>query len=149
MRITSALATGLTAAALAVPAGALADPGNGNGHANGHHRATPTASTSYHDPTPGPKASPKAKAKAYGKRCRGQSKKHVKGQQGTAFSRCVTAMAKVATGKEDNPARACKGLSKKHVKGQKGTPFSRCVVAAAKLRGKHKGGDEQYTDPLG
>ena len=112
MRITSALATGLTAAALAVPAGALADPGNGHGNANANgHRAKPTASTTYHDPTPGPKASAKAKAKAYGKRCHGQSKKHVKGQ--------------------------------------KGTPFSRCVVAAAKLRGKHKGGDEQYTDPLG
>ena len=113
------------------------------------HRATPAHKTTTSSATPGPKASPAAKAKAYGKRCKGQSKKHVKGQKGTAFSRCVTAMAKVATGKEDNPARACKGLSKKHVKGQKGTPFSRCVVAAAKLRGKHKGGDEQYTDPLG
>ena len=40
MRITSALATGLTAAALAVPAGALADPGtgNGNGQVNWYHR---------------------------------------------------------------------------------------------------------------
>ena len=147
MRLSHAVATGLTAAALAVPATALA--GGHPGNPGDAHRATPAHKTTTSSATPGPKASSAAKAKAYGKRCHGQSKKHVKGQKGTAFSRCVTAMAKVATGKEDNPARACKGLSKKHVKGQKGTPFSRCVVAAAKLRGKHKGGDEQYTDPLG
>jgi len=37
-----------------------------------------------------------SKAKAYGKSCRGESKKHVKGEKGTAFSRCVTAKAKAA-----------------------------------------------------
>ena len=85
------------------------------------------------DPTPpGPNATPAAKAKAYGKHCQNQSKKHVAGQKGTPFSQCVTAMAKVATGKA-NPTTACKTLSKKHVAGQKGTPYSRCVVAAAQL----------------
>ena len=120
----------LGALALAVaPAMALgdqpADPGSqGNGP---HYQPAP--------PTPpGPNATLPEKAKAYGVHCRGESKKHVKGEKGTAFSRCVTAMAKAATNDDLSPGQACKGLSKKHVKGEKGTEFSRCVVAAAKLR---------------
>lgn len=35
------------------------------------------------------------KAKAYGVYCKDQSKKHVKGQKGTAFSRCVNGVAKL------------------------------------------------------
>ena len=85
-------------------------------------------------PTPGPKASLPEKAKAYGVYCRGFSKKHVKGEKGTPFSRCVTAMAKAATNDDTTAREACRGLSKKHVEGAKGTPFSRCVVAAAQVR---------------
>jgi hypothetical protein len=85
-------------------------------------------------PTPGPKAPVPEKAKAYGIYCRGFSKKHVKGQKGTPFSRCVTAMAKAATPPEETAKAACRGFSKVHVKGQKGTPFSRCVVAAAQVK---------------
>lgn len=85
-------------------------------------------------PTPGPKASLPEKAKAYGVYCRGFSKKHVKGEKGTPFSRCVTAMAKAATNEDTTTREACRGLSKKHVEGAKGTPFSRCVVAAAQAR---------------
>jgi hypothetical protein len=85
-------------------------------------------------PTPGPKSSLPEKAKAYGVYCRGFSKKHVKGQPGTPFSRCVTAMAKAATAPEVTAKAACKVFPKKHVKGQKGTPFSRCVVAAAQVK---------------
>jgi hypothetical protein len=85
-------------------------------------------------PAPGPKASLPEKAKAYGVYCRGFSKKHVKGEKGTPFSRCVTAMAKAATNGNTTPREACRGLSKKHVKGAKGTPFSRCVVAAAQAQ---------------
>jgi hypothetical protein len=84
--------------------------------------------------TPGPKAPLPEKAKAYGVYCQGQSKKHVEGQKGTAFSQCVTAMAKAAHNERITARQACKGMSKKHVKAEKGTPFSRCVVAAAKLR---------------
>ena len=83
---------------------------------------------------PGPKAGLPEKAKAYGRYCQGESKQHVKGEKGTAFSRCVTAMAKAAQGDRVNPRKACKGLSKKHVKGEKGTEFSRCVKAAAQLK---------------
>jgi hypothetical protein len=85
------------------------------------------------DRQPGPAASPAAKAKAYGRYCQNQSKKHVAGQKGTPFSQCVTAMAKLATGKTSSPTIACGAMSKKHVAGEKGTPFSRCVAAGAKL----------------
>lgn len=80
----------------------------------------------------GPKQPPKGKA--YGYYCRGESKKHVKGQQGTAFSRCVKAMARADKNPNLNPKKACHALSKKHVKGQKGTPFSICVKGVNQLR---------------
>lgn len=75
-----------------------------------------------------------SKAKAYGKYCRGQSKQHVKGEKGTAFSRCVNAMARADRNGKLAARQACRSLSKKHVKGQKGTPFSRCVVGVAQMR---------------
>jgi hypothetical protein len=84
--------------------------------------------------TPGPGASLPEKAKAYGVYCKGESRKHVKGEKGTPFSQCVTAMAKAASDEGLSTSKACKGLSKKHVKGEKGTAYSRCVTAAAKLR---------------
>jgi hypothetical protein len=84
--------------------------------------------------TSGPQATPPAKAKAYGVLCNKESKRHVAGQQGTPFSQCVTAMAKLASGQTSNPAKACSKESKKHVAGQHGTPFSQCVSAAAKLK---------------
>ena len=74
-----------------------------------------------------------SQAKAYGKLCQGESKTHVKGEKGTAFSRCVVAMAQLAHHKSSNPHEACKSESKTHVKGEKGTAYSRCVVAANKL----------------
>ena len=158
MKISQLLAVAVTAA-LVLPGTALA--GTGNGKPGGSQRATETQTIRFRtlegpaaspekvtirrtrrtaeEPqggevvaTPGPSAPAAAKAKAYGRRCAGQSRKRVAGQRGTAFSRCVTAMARVATGRRSAKA-ACKGLSTKHVKGTKGTPFSRCVVAAAKL----------------
>ncbi len=100
--------------------------------------ASPAVASHKTDHVPGPKAGKASKAKAYGKYCMGQSKKHVKGEKGTAFSRCVTAMAKVSRDEtkkgQSAPRRACKDLSKKHAKGEKGTAFSRCVVNAQKLK---------------
>lgn len=84
------------------------------------------------NPPKGPKGEPKGKA--YGYHCRGQSKKHVKGQKGTAFSRCVKALARADKNDNLHPKKACKALSKKHVKGTKGTPFSRCVKAVNQMR---------------
>ena len=116
--------TAVTMAILAlVAAPAMADqPQTPNDH------ATPHVTT-----TPGPHAGLPAKAKAYGKYCQGFSKKHVAGTKGTPFSRCVTAMARLGSGRTDSPRIACRDLSKRHVAGEKGTPFSRCVSAGAKL----------------
>ena len=74
------------------------------------------------------------KGKAYGYYCKGQSKKHVKGEKGTAFSRCVKALARADENEGLHPKKACRALSKKHVKGQKGTEFSRCVKAVNQMR---------------
>ena len=147
MSITRSVAAFATVALLAVPSAAVAvgpptDPGAGHKPAG---TPTPPASPSKDHPaaasnpgtdagdTPGPDAPASAKAKAYGKLCQGESKKHVAGEKGTAFSRCVTAMAKAATGEATSARAACAGLSRKHTAGEHGTPFSRCVAAAHKL----------------
>ena len=89
---------------------------------------------------PDTKAGPPSGAKAYGRYCATESRKHLAGEKGTPFSRCVTAMAKLGSGKTDSPKAACSGMSKKHTAGEKGTPFSRCVSAGAKLlAGKSSG----------
>jgi len=140
MKLQMKVAMVLGALALAAaPAMALAsqptNPGQGNGHSNGP-KYTPEAPAAK---TPGPGASLPEKAKAYGRYCKGESKKHVKGEKGTAFSRCVTTMAKAASKKNLSPGQVCKGKSKKHVKGEKGTEFSHCVKAVAKLRKTQQG----------
>lgn len=84
-------------------------------------------------PTKPPKGTP-PKGKAHGYHCKGQSKKHVKGEKGTAFSRCVKALARADKNPNLHPKKACKALSKKHVKGQKGTPFSQCVKGVNQMR---------------
>jgi hypothetical protein len=124
LKTTIALATGAFALC-AFPALGVAN--HGESHGKGPHYAPVK-------PTPGPQAGLPEQAKAYGRYCKGESKKHVKGEKGTPFSRCVKAMARAATNENLTPRQACKGLSKKHVKGEKGTPFSRCVKAAAQLR---------------
>ena len=87
----------------------------------------------------GPTGATGAKGKAYGYYCQNQSKKHVAGQKGTPFSQCVTAMAKLATGKTNSPQAACASMRKTHTAGAKGTPFSRCVASGAKLlKDQHK-----------
>lgn len=86
---------------------------------------TPTTPTTPAEPTPA------EKKKGYGVLCKGQSKKHVKGQKGTPFSQCVTAMAKIDKGKTTSPSKACKSLSKKRAEGQKRSPYQLCKKAAA------------------
>jgi hypothetical protein len=135
MSITRSIAAVAMAALLVVPSAAVAvgpptDPGGGHKLAGTAH---PTADANSGTDTPRPDAPASAKAKAYGKHCRGESKKHVKGEKGTAFSRCVTAMAKAATGEATSARAACAEMSRKHTAGEHGTPFSRCVVAASRL----------------
>jgi hypothetical protein len=133
----------VVAAMLAAPSAAIAvgkPPAPGTGH---RPAGTPTPSV---DPspasapsgtgTPGPDAPSGVKAKAYGRLCQGESKKHVEGQKGTAFSRCVTAMAKAASGEAKTARQACAGLSRTHTGGDRGTPFSRCIATAKKVVGR-------------
>jgi hypothetical protein len=94
-----------------------------------------TAGATNYEPAPEYKpVKPPPHAKAHGKRCQGKSKKHVKGQKGTEFSRCVRALNKAKKHPHMPPGKVCKKESKKHVKGQKGTPFSRCVKMVAQQR---------------
>jgi hypothetical protein len=93
-----------------------------------------TAGAVDYTPDPEVKSPPPEHAKAYGKRCQGKSKKHVKGEKGTEFSRCVKALKKAANNPHMPPGQVCKGESKEHEKGEKGTPFSRCVKAVAQQR---------------
>jgi len=110
--------------------------GSANGHGN---QATPpdnqgtTHAQTVKTNTPGPKASLPAKAKAYGKYCQGESKRHVAGTPGTPFSKCVTAMAKVAHD-QAGAKSACKTESKKKAAGADRSAFSICVSGAAKLK---------------
>src|SRR4029453_17293280 len=97
--IAIASATLLAVPPFAVAGGPPTDPGNS---AQAHADRPATA----HAAPPGPEAPSATKAKAYGRLCREKSKKHRPGQKGTPFSRCVTAMAKLATGKTSNPRRA-------------------------------------------
>jgi hypothetical protein len=142
---TAALTLGLASAALA------SGPGTTHGRsgsAPGHNKSQQTTSTGTTSTSTG--TAPNSNATAFGRLCQGESKKHVAGQKGTPFSKCVTDMAHLAhssqtstgtqttTGSQatPNPARACANESKQHVAGQKGTPFSQCVSAAAKLLGQ-------------
>jgi hypothetical protein len=113
--------------ALAVPP---VDPGSNGSRQSG---SDVPSTHNNNNQRPGPHASLPAKARAYGRYCQGFSKKHVSGTPGTPFSRCVTAMAKLATNRSDSPREACRNFSRKHVAGEKGTPYSRCVVAGTKL----------------
>jgi hypothetical protein len=138
MRLQTKLAIVIGVLALSASPAALAMgkpdgvPPHGKGKGSGGPTYTPS------EPTPGPKEGLPAKAKAYGRYCKGESKEHVKGEKGTAFSRCVTNMAQAAKHEGMAPGRVCKGESKKHVKGEKGTAFSRCVKAVVELRQKER-----------
>jgi hypothetical protein len=117
-----------TLALVGAGAALAAVPGYAAAQGGPTHPTHPT-----HPSTPGPTAGLPAKAKAYGRFCQGESKKHVAGTPGTPFSKCVTDMAKLATGKASNPHRVCLNESKRHVAGTKGTPYSQCVSGAEKL----------------
>ena len=118
MKLSTKLASSLAVLALGlVPAAGMA---SGPTYAPEH----PTHPT--HPTTP--------KGNAYGKYCKGESKDHVKGVKGTAFSACVKAVAQADKNDELTARKACQALSKKHVKGVQGTPFSTCVKGIAQMR---------------
>jgi hypothetical protein len=120
--------------ALVIPAMAIATPTNEHAKGHGHTGATgATGST-------GPEYTPAPKGNAYGVICHNESKEHKRGEKGTAFSRCVTALAHAHNHPNQAPGQVCKGKSKKHVKGEKGTEFSRCVHDVVKLRHQEQQG---------
>ena len=93
---TAALATTLALSAvpaLALPPQVPSNPGTAHIPDNAGTQHAPT------DPgapaRPGPDVSASSKAKAYGTYCKAESKKHVKGEKGTPFSKCVVAGAKL------------------------------------------------------
>ena len=105
MRITTLIATTTCGLALLVGPGlAAGDPPPGS--PSGDHSQAGNQPAVTHTPAaetpPGPSASADTKAKAYGKHCQGQSKKHVAGQKGTPYSRCVVAAAKLQKHQQDD-----------------------------------------------
>lgn len=109
-------------------------------NAPGHNKSQQTtASTSTTSSTTTTTRTPSSNGNAFGRFCQSESKKHVAGEKGTPFSKCVTDLAHMGNHSSTNPARACANESKRHVAGQPGTPFSQCVSAAAKLRSSQGG----------
>jgi hypothetical protein len=125
------------AVALVVPAMAIGTPASEHAHKHGNTGATGATGPEYAPPQP--------QGNAYGVICRGESKKHVKGEKGTAFSRCVTALAHAHNHPNKAPGQVCKGKSKKHVKGEQGTEFSRCVKDVVKLRQQERKEQQQQS----
>jgi hypothetical protein len=141
--VAATIAVMATPAFAADPPAGTPDQDNNPGAVHKPDSTPPSNGTEHKPATPGPKAGLPAKAKAYGRYCKDQSKKHVEGEKGTPFSQCVTAMAKLATGKTSSSRKACKALDKTHEEGEKGTPFSRCVSDGAKLLRDQKAQDEE------
>jgi hypothetical protein len=98
MKLQTKIAAALAALVLAaVPATVVANPpaGHGNGNGSDYNPAPEKPET------PGTGAGMPEKAKAYGVYCKGMSRKHVKGQKGTPFSRCVNGVAKLRKDQQD------------------------------------------------
>lgn len=91
MKLPVKISIAVAAFALAVSPAALAmgKPEGAPPYGQAHQEAGNGPNYAPGEPTPGPKAGLPAKAKAYGRYCQGESKKHVKGEKGTPFSRCV------------------------------------------------------------
>jgi hypothetical protein len=135
MKLRTMFAMGLAALSMAlVPAVGIADgPDYQPGGGPNYHPEQPN------HPPQGPKTAPKGNA--YGYYCRGESKKHVKGQKGTDFSLCVRAHKRAANQPDKSAREVCRDLKVKHDRsgrhvphGDKGTAFSRCVKSVAQQR---------------
>jgi hypothetical protein len=122
------------------PPGAAPPPGTtptGTGPSDGSEPTVTISGPSLNGcPVLGPEASAKDKAKLYGKYCRGESHKRVRGRE-SPFTKCLTAMATLAsaslTQKKTTPAKACKALSRRPLAGRRKTPYALCVAGGKKL----------------
>ena len=88
-----------------------------------------------------PAAPTSADAKAYGKQCQGQSKRPTGTSKGTDFSRCVTAMSRLARAQSRSPRLACAPLSSPAARG-------RCVAAGTRLVRHGNGIDRAYIEGM-
>jgi hypothetical protein len=92
------------------------------------------------DCPPGPKASAAARAETYGKYCKKESRKAVRGRE-SPFSLCTSAMARLTLGTlgmgaKTTPAKACKAESRKRLIAHRASPYALCVAAGRKLVGQ-------------
>lgn len=86
--------------------------------------------------------------KAYGKQCQGQSKKRVPGVKGTPFSKCVTAMARLAGARSRSPHMACATMSRKRTARARTSSFGKCVAAGNRLIKHGNGIDLAYVEMM-
>lgn len=121
--VTTAALLAAVAALLAAPTALAGKPGNPGSPKNDKGKQTSASHTQSNQNVPDP-GTALSKRKAYGFYCKNASQTHVAGQSGTAFTQCVNAMAKAATGQASTPKAACTGVGKQH---------GQCVAAAAKL----------------
>lgn len=93
-------------------------------------------------------AAPDADVRAYAKHCQNQSKKRMPGVTGTQFSRCVTAMARLARAQSRAPRTACATLRRKRASGARSSPFQNCVAAGTRLIKNGNGVDRAYLEGM-
>jgi uncharacterized protein (DUF305 family) len=90
----------------------------------------------------------KADTAAFGKRCQTQSKQRVVGSKGTPFSKCVSAMARLARAQSRSPQIACATLSRRRPAPSRTSPFDRCVTAGRVLIKNGNGIDRSYVEEM-
>ncbi|HEV2770565.1 MAG TPA: DUF305 domain-containing protein [Solirubrobacteraceae bacterium] len=80
-----------------------------------------------------PAASSTATAPGYTALCRDQSKRRLPGTRASSYSRCVSAMAKLASGQTRSARKACDALSRRRPAGARRSPYAKCLRAAGTL----------------
>jgi uncharacterized protein (DUF305 family) len=94
------------------------------------------------------RAASHASSTAYGRQCADQSKRHLPGGTRSRFSKCVTAMAKLARAETRAPRSACSALPSKRAAGSSTSPQSRCVKAGTALIRRGNGIDRAFADAM-
>lgn len=102
------------------------DPSQGATNTTTNPAPTPTSTPTTQDNTP-------VLTHTLGYYCKGELKRHVRGQKRTPFSQCVTAMGKLSKGSSSSAAAACRGLPRRRVSGARSTPYALCVAGGKSL----------------
>ncbi len=98
--------------------------------------------------SPAHAATTSADTRAFGKSCQTQSKKRLAGLKSTSFSRCVTAMSRLARGQSRSALIACASLSRKPSRYARRSAFAKCVVAGRRLVRHGNGIDRSYVEEM-